>query len=212
MVGLMQDEAPAWYLGMVLGPDASAELRRTENLFLELQREVRERWLWRLGRDAEQLSKSVDVATRHPITFSGDAPSTLVCGRVRPKTSTAAVPSDSPEVRESAVNAARPDAPARKAKRRRQDDLPAPLTQAVLDAAYDELPSGTARCIMSVLDCWHCATLGAEDVIAIVKSIAGRSKVLQELFPPIETYKGEIASQKQMRELEGLVHDSAGAL
>ena len=208
----MQDEAPAWYLGMVLGPDASAELRRTENLFLELQREVRERWLWRLGRDAEQLSKSVDVATRHPITFSGDAPSTLVCGRVRPKTSTAAVPSDSPEVRESAVNAARPDAPARKAKRRRQDDLPAPLTQAVLDAAYDELPSGTARCIMSVLDCWHCATLGAEDVIAIVKSVAGRSKVLQELFPPIETYKGEIASQKQMRELEGLVHDSAGAL
>ena len=212
MVGLMQDEAPAWYLGMVLGPDASAELRRTERLFLELQREVRERWLWRLGRDAEQLSKSVDVATRHPITFSGDAPSTLVCGRVRPKTSTAAVPSDSPEVRESAVNAARPDAPARKAKRRRQDDLPAPLTQAVLDAAYDELPSGTARCIMSVLDCWHCATLGAEDVIAIVKSVAGRSKVLQELFPPIETYKGEIASQKQMRELEGLVHDSAGAL
>ena len=196
MVGLMQDEAPAWYLGMVLGPDASAELRRTERLFLELQREVRERWLWRLGRDAEELSKSFYVATRHPITFSGDAPST-----------------DYAEVRESAVNAAaRPDAPAKKAKRRRQGDLPAPLTQAVLDAACDELPSGTARCIMSVLNCWHCATLGAEDVIAVVKSVAGRSKVLQELFPPIETYQGEIASQEQMRELEGLVHDSAGAL
>lgn len=194
--GRDDDEAPAWYLGMVLGPDASAELRRTERLFLELQREVRERWLWRLGRDAEELSKSFYVATRHPITFSGDAPST-----------------DYAEVRESAVNAAaRPDAPAKKAKRRRQGDLPAPLTQAVLDAACDELPSGTARCIMSVLNCWHCATLGAEDVIAVVKSVAGRSKVLQELFPPIETYQGEIASQEQMRELEDLVHDSAGAL
>ena len=51
--GRDDDEAPAWYLGMVLGPDASAELRRTERLFLELQREVRERWLWRLGRDAD---------------------------------------------------------------------------------------------------------------------------------------------------------------
>ena len=211
--GRDDDEAPAWYLGMVLGPDASAELRRTERLFLELQREVRERWLWRLGRDAEELSKSFDVATRNPITFSGDAPSTLVCGQMRPKTFTAAVPFDYAEVRESAVNAAaRPDAPAKKAKRRRQGDLPAPLTQAVLDAACDELPSGTARCIMSVLNCWHCATLGAEDVIAVVKSVAGRSKVLQELFPPIETYQGEIASQEQMRELEDLVHDSAGAL
>ena len=65
---------------------------------------------------------------------------------------------------------------------------------------------------MSVLNCWHCGTLGAEDVIAVVKSVAGRSKVLQELFPPIETYQGEIASQEQMRELEDLVHDSARAL
>lgn len=63
-----------------------------------------------------------------------------------------------------------------------QPRLPAPLTEANVSAALDEVSDGTAQMLASSVDCfWH-KRMSAEDMLNMFKSVKLQSKMLGALF------------------------------
>lgn len=194
-----KDDIETWAPGVGLGPQSneSEAARRTSLLFLQLQQTVNEAVAWRHNRDTKSRKVSADIAARCPLVFSDESPKrhaeedvTVTVAKVK-----APVVSFEEMMKAAALET--------KAKMIAARSLPAPLTQAALNEAYTQLPSGAEQSIESVISFWRSHKMTADDVIATVKSFAGSSESLQKIFAA-DLIEGEVASDEQMRELSRL--------
>ena len=91
---------------------------------------------------------------------------------------------------------------------RRLPDLPAPLSQRDLEAAYAELPVGACSTIQTCVECWQSGRLTSSDVVDTVRSFASLSKMIRGLFEaagtaalPSGLCSGEAATDEEMHDL-----------
>lgn len=84
--------------------------------------------------------------------------------------------------------------------RHREPALPAPLTQPSLEKVFTQLPDGARNTVQCVLQTWRNGRLGNDDLVETVRSFAGSSVVIRELFGNLEN-PGEVASRADMQEL-----------
>ena len=64
----------------------------------------------------------------------------------------------------------------------REPQLPAPLTEATVSDALDEVSDGSAQMLASCVDCFWRKRMCAEDMLKIFKSVKSQSKTLFALF------------------------------
>ena len=197
-----RDEIEDWVPGRGLDvdeveSDAAIKYKRTSHLFLEMQQAVKSAVAWHQARDAKARKVSAEIAARLPIVFKDEAPTRHVDDELTATVEKAKVPVLSFEEK------MKMDALEAKARMHKARCLPLPLTQAVLNNAYKQLPAGAEQSIESIIHLYHANKLPASDVLDTVKSFAGSSAALQSIFAA-DKQECEAASEEQMRELARL--------
>ena len=180
-------------------PEDAARRRkilRTSLLFMQLQKQVSDAVRWRHARDAREAKVSAEIAAKHPVRFPDDEPA---------KTAAAGVVEERPAVTVVSFEE-KMKADVREAKARMEADrLPAPLTHAVLDDAFKELPEGTQTAIEACIKCWRENKMAPADLLATVRAFASSSPALRMVFAGAEHCgageRGEVATAEQMNEL-----------
>ena len=81
--------------------------------------------------------------------------------------------------------------------------LPSPLTSTALRAAARELPQGSFRAIESCLRCWLEHRLDDTELTATVRSFAGASRTLREIFIESPSTSEPIGRQVMSRSASG---------
>ncbi|EKX33523.1 hypothetical protein GUITHDRAFT_120268 [Guillardia theta CCMP2712] len=167
--------------------DSKAKLYRTSILFTELKNQVDEMIARKHATDAKERQISAQIASQHPISFpeSVDQPA-----NASPQYQLECSKGDISEVEVVA---------------KKGNSLPAPLTEAVLRTAYNELPAGARNAIETCVRCWREKKLGADEMLSTVSSFSGSSSTLASVFHKAQSFgqadEGEMATEDQFREL-----------
>ena len=174
------------------------KLQRTSLLFMELQQQVKDALRLRHDRDAREIKLSAEIAARHPIVLADGEPA-----HARDE-----VECDVQLVSASFEEKMKADALEARSRMERAQSLPAPLTHAVLNEAYKQMPGGAEASIEKCIKCWRENKMGPTDLLATVKAFSRSSAALQKLFAEatVEVGQdlGQVATPEQMRELKGL--------
>ena len=176
---------------------------KTSLLYSELEAEVEaEAQAARAARhnyECREWQISAEVASRFPMCVGGDdfheATTDAAAAHAQASMSTLSTPVAAVECNAvSIVKAA--------ARRAIGPVLPAPLHERSINKALPQLPEGARSTVLCVLDTWKNGRLGDEDLVETIRSFAGSSMALRELFSADPQCVGEVASPADMRHLK----------
>ena len=183
-------------------------LMRTSLLFSELEREMHhEREAFLLARRAHEwreIRLSAELANKFPMSTDKDeapvAAEHAAAAEVEVQCARAAARTPEQCTAEELAK--------KEMAGRRLPDLPAPLSQRDLEAAYAELPVGACSTIQTCVECWQSGRLTSSDVVDTVRSFASLSKMIRGLFEaagkaalPSGLCSGEAATDEEMHDL-----------
>jgi len=199
--------------GTRLGSDSTGEAAaprskamRTNQLFAALEAEVwAEAEAARAARHAHEAREwriSADIASRFPMCLDDNVHEASMSVSCVGGSSGAAKAHEHAPSQPAAAVARGEDTASKAAARRAGPALPAPLTEMALEEAFSQLPQGACKTIQSVLQTWKNGWLGNGDVVETVRSFAGSSAALRDLFSGDMEPVGEVASYADMRHLE----------